>query len=675
MTTVVAGLGGVLLLVATPLMQARLDTLTQRARLDGEQAQQEESSLRLLVGADRALPLVREVNDRALLGIHPSIPLPPGANSELPVELPTYVSRDVDTDMHSALRRASLNGGFILLVGPAAAGKTRCAYEAVNAVLPDWRMCMPSSAEQLTALVNSGSDLTRTVVWLNETQIFIGPGQLKLETVRRILLDRTRPVVLVGTMNSLDYERMSGLASLRDGQEIDRDAREILRLARQFTISEFSPSEQARARDLADADPRLAEALAQKEGARLTEALAAAPELIHRWEQAADPFGAAVVSAAVDARLCGHPEPLPARALEVLCAAHLSRSQRIQPVEDWFDRAMEWACRPVRGAASLLAPDATEIGHLDGYRVTDILVQRAQNRSHLAITIPESQWTVLIENAALDACLAIGSTAHSHDLPSIAELAWKRAANGGNLDAAKELGLLLIEQGKEHEGSEWLRRAANGGNIDAAADLGLFLIEQGEATEGHSWLERAAGSDHRALVAMEIGLGLITLGKTAEGRAWLDRAVDDDDRLALSVVIGCQLIAQGEAVEGRAWLERAVEKSDEKLTLILVVYSSLVNEDLVEEGRAWLEHFTAHVTPGEAAIVGTSLISSGETDEGRAWLERAVAAGEGVSSIGLQLLKMGITDEGRAWLERAVAAGEEVSSIGLQLLKMGITDE
>jgi len=38
------------------------------------------------------------------------------------------------------------SGGFLLLVGSAASGKTRCAYELVHDMLADWPMFMPSTA-------------------------------------------------------------------------------------------------------------------------------------------------------------------------------------------------------------------------------------------------------------------------------------------------------------------------------------------------------------------------------------------------------------------------------------------------------------------------------------------------------------------------------------------------
>lgn len=51
--------------------------------------------------------------------------------------------------------QTSQRRGFMLLVGPAAAGKTRCAYEAVRPVVPDWRLVMPPSGRFLAELVEA----------------------------------------------------------------------------------------------------------------------------------------------------------------------------------------------------------------------------------------------------------------------------------------------------------------------------------------------------------------------------------------------------------------------------------------------------------------------------------------------------------------------------------------
>ena len=76
---------------------------------------------------------------------------------------------------------------------------------------------------------------------------------------------------------------------------------------------EFSPAEQDRARAAAPRDPRLAVAL-KSAGYGLTQTLAAAPQLVARWEDArtADPYAWAVLTAALDVARLGARAPLSA---------------------------------------------------------------------------------------------------------------------------------------------------------------------------------------------------------------------------------------------------------------------------------------------------------------------------------------------------------------------------
>src|SRR5262249_25048000 len=138
-------------------------------------------------GRSKGLPYAGEIIDRALIGIHPSIPLPIGADASLSRELPLYVPRDIDADLRAWITAHYDSGGFLLLVGSAAAGKTRCAYELVHDMLADWPMFMPSTSSQLAEYVQANSGYSKLVVWLNETQKFLGTDGLDAATVRRVL--------------------------------------------------------------------------------------------------------------------------------------------------------------------------------------------------------------------------------------------------------------------------------------------------------------------------------------------------------------------------------------------------------------------------------------------------------------------------------------------------------
>ena len=54
----------------------------------------------------------------------------------------------------------------MLLVGGSSVGKTRCAFEAATALLPDWWLVHPAGPAEVAAL--AAAPFPRTVVWLDD---------------------------------------------------------------------------------------------------------------------------------------------------------------------------------------------------------------------------------------------------------------------------------------------------------------------------------------------------------------------------------------------------------------------------------------------------------------------------------------------------------------------------
>ena len=82
--------------------------------------------------------------DLRRLGVHAAISAP-GVPDEVP---PEYVPRDTDAAEHGVRAKvaaAAQRGGFVLLTGGSSVGKTRCAAEAVKALLPDWWLVHPAA--------------------------------------------------------------------------------------------------------------------------------------------------------------------------------------------------------------------------------------------------------------------------------------------------------------------------------------------------------------------------------------------------------------------------------------------------------------------------------------------------------------------------------------------------
>ena len=88
--------------------------------------------------------------DPRRLGVHAAISVP-GMPNDVP---PEYVPRDIDaaeSGVRAKVAVAAQRGGFVLLVGGSSVGKTRCAAEAVQALLPDWWLVHPARQAEVAA--------------------------------------------------------------------------------------------------------------------------------------------------------------------------------------------------------------------------------------------------------------------------------------------------------------------------------------------------------------------------------------------------------------------------------------------------------------------------------------------------------------------------------------------
>jgi hypothetical protein len=116
--------------------------------------------------------------------------------------LPEYVLRPHDTSVRDRLERlaAGTETRLLLLRGGSCTGKTRTAYEAVRAALPDWRLAYPKTAEALLALLNGPSVPARSVVWLDDLHHLLDePAGEEAAALLRDLLQKPVPVALIAT--------------------------------------------------------------------------------------------------------------------------------------------------------------------------------------------------------------------------------------------------------------------------------------------------------------------------------------------------------------------------------------------------------------------------------------------------------------------------------------------
>ncbi len=214
--------------------------------------------------------------DPRRLGVHAAISVP-GVSDEVP---PEYVPRDADNaefGVRARVAAAAARGGFVLLVGGSSVGKTRCAFEAVRALLPDWWLVHPAGPDHVATLAQVPSP--QIVVWLDELQRYLDGEHGLTSAVLQALLNAPHPAVIIGTLWPDRYTAYNTVPTPGGADSRARE-RQVLDIADVVRISpEFSPAEQNRAAVAAARDRRLAVAL-EAAGYGLTQTLAAAPQLV-----------------------------------------------------------------------------------------------------------------------------------------------------------------------------------------------------------------------------------------------------------------------------------------------------------------------------------------------------------------------------------------------------------
>jgi transcriptional regulator with XRE-family HTH domain len=426
---------------------------------------------RVHLGPDGDLPYVGAVRDRALLRIHPAPPVR-GQRGDvvLDPELPSYVERERDGELRLALARARDQGGLVLVQGPSAAGKSRAAAEAMWSCLPGWQLLIPVVSEDLAPLADPRFDLSRTVVWLNDLQLHLGPGGAHVHTLHRLLAHPSHPVLLATI-------RSSERAALRDdsaeggrqgGQDRPRtDSLPLIQalLDRAHTVvleRLFSAEELERAKRL-EGDPRIAATLPGTHRFGLAELLAAGPELrdllaAHTSDADGQFIGAALVHAAVDCARAGWSRPVPPDLLRPLASHYIPAELRSEVTPEDLDAAVSWATRRRRGYSRLLIPSADDPHALSAF---DYLIDDAQAQRDRAI--PATAWRMLAAAADPETALTLGERALTALSVDTAETALRKALNSANPDvaasAAEQLGRLYLDRGQGSRAEPLLRRA------------------------------------------------------------------------------------------------------------------------------------------------------------------------------------------------------------------------
>ncbi|MEU6180679.1 tetratricopeptide repeat protein [Streptomyces coeruleorubidus] len=365
------------------------------------------------------------------------------------------------------IRAAARDGGFVLLVGGSSVGKTRSLYEAIRALLPDWWLLHPADAGRIAPVMDQLPG--RLVIWLDELQNHVsGTHQLTAATVRALLAG-PEPVVLVGTLWPHYHDAWTATPVSATDEDRHRAERELLKLAETVHVSAvLSPAERGRAVALAESDGRLRVAL-ESQDFGLTQVIAGAPQLVHRWENA-DPYARALMTAAVDATLMGAQSPIPEGLLRSAAPGYCNPAQRAGAPDGWFEEALGYATGPLLGATSALVPvsHGTAMGRPDGYRVADYVLHHTGGAQR-AVPPPETFWQACAEHLTDRAdVVRTGAAAAVRQRLAAAVPLLRKAVEEGSVSAMYELGELYRRSGDAAGAQEMADRLTASSAPDAA---------------------------------------------------------------------------------------------------------------------------------------------------------------------------------------------------------------
>ncbi|MFI1357224.1 hypothetical protein ACH4TV_27110 [Streptomyces sp. NPDC020898] len=409
-------------------------------------------------------------------------------------DVPPYVTRDCDQDLHTKLAHS----GLVLILGEPYAGTSFTAWQAVRS-LEGYRLYAPDPGEDLRGLPDRLKAAPGDyVIWLDELTEHLGEGALEPRLLGRLT---SHGAVVFGTMRPAEYYRRRAGSTPGD---------RVVAMARTVDLPrEWSEAELARL-GAHDDDPRAYPAYmwSGKEG--VTSYFAIGHLLFDEWTRAGTqlehPRGQLLVRAAVDLARCGVTKAVPTALLKAAEFPYLRGEQERESFED----SLAWATTPLFGVSGLLVSGEKN----DTWRAYGALVAEVLRSENLP-PVPDQVWWTLLERlndwgidraAVLDAArAAFRSRVEAGDVGIMRRFAWET-------------------DGEEKEA--WLRRAADLDDDEAAVQLGELLLRRGDGPGAIPYLERAA-SRGRAAAA-----GLLGLHYRNQAQRWLTEATVAGDQRA-----------------------------------------------------------------------------------------------------------------------------------------------
>jgi len=503
------------------------------------------------------------------LGVHRSIVVE-GKEQVGPTR---YVARRHDDEVRELLRECGSRGRMVVLVGGAAVGKTRTAYEALLASdeVRSWPVIVPAGPAQLCALLAEGVP-ARHVLWLNDMgRRFLDSarGLQVAEGLIGVLQDRQPLLILADLSKSHPTvlgEGASPTSETPSGSVLHlmNDLSEKVWVPDDFT--DASDTEKAHLRDCAREDERLALAMRLAHAdQKIIQVLTGGPQLMKRYTRGLyNVETRALIVAAVDLVRLGCRGPVDLEVLRCAAEKYLEVSQKMLS-DGWPIGAFEEAAREYHGIAALtpvrMAPG---VGAADGCNLHDYLLHEippARERQHHEVDL----WAVLAERPpGADDQGRLAVTAVSRGLYRLAALFALPAAEADDPSAVKILAALCDARGDLDQARVWrsrvnqhttagqtilgdvftrinTMRAASDRTADPADQVvsaANALIGEREYDEAEALLRPHVKAKHLAARQTLAALLKHRDGNTAERIVLLRELADLGDPIALTQLVG-----------------------------------------------------------------------------------------------------------------------------------------
>jgi tetratricopeptide (TPR) repeat protein len=492
--------------------------------------------------------------------------------------MPEYVSRAHDARLREIVGRVEGNR-LVVLVGDSASGKTRALWEAAKRLPDDWRIWQPPYLEPSRALLLAlarDQIPPQTVLWLDDLRDFFlspssGEDAAKVAAgLRSLLADRSRgPVLIFGTLWRKDWGM---LTASPEGDQPDRLSHVSKLLLSDEVIGvpeEFSAEDLDHLALKSTADPRLALAAAYANG-KVTQFLVGIPELISRFKLASVPVVGALMTAALDMHRAAGMTVLPQAFLRDAASGYLNDPDWNLHGDEQFDKALEYAKTPIRGAPGLLEEIRSRPGEAvpaePEYGLHDYLAER--DRQDRRFPVPAGTfWDSAARHITSPVTLlALSEDARGRHYYRIADSLTRQAAALGAPEAMDRLARSLDSRGFPDEALAWRLRAAEAAAATGVGDLWTVtriakdFQDSGRSEEATAWWQRAVSMAARRDMS-DFKAALWQAGRVAEAMEWLTDMADKGDKRATGALAEV-LEGLGRYDEAIAWERRAIDLGD-----------------------------------------------------------------------------------------------------------------